>query len=342
LATLIKAREPEAVKAATPTVVKKWYNELAEFYNRIIQEKLIRCNCCGNWLAPDAYYSDNRYAGGKFFACKRCVQAMVEQCYKRNDVPNETKESVQYVLHMMDLPYLDVLYEKCLKGTLDDVGERSRRSPFATYITCVKSLPQYKGKKWKDSEFPEKASEHIDIDPKTIKIFGKDFSDEDYKFLESQYRDWVERTKVDTKSQETYVVQICLQLLDIQKDRREGKDVTNKLKALDVLMNAANLQPKQNVNNAATDSLTFGQLIEKWEEEKPIPEPSPEFKDCDGIGHYIRVWFMGHLAKMLGLKNAYSKEYEDEIAKYSVRRSQSQEEGRSEEIYEAMFGKSGD
>ena len=54
--------------------------------------------------------------------------------------------------------------------------------------------------------------------------------------------------------------------------------------------------------------MTFGQLIDKWEQEKPIPEPDEEFKDVDKIGLYIDVFFKGHLSKMMGLKNAFMKD----------------------------------
>ena len=107
-------------------------------------------------------------------------------------------------------------------------------------------------------------------------------------------------------------------------------------------MAAANLQPKQNVSNAATDALTFGQLIEKWENEKPIPEPSEEFKDVDHIGKYLRVWFAGHLSHALGLDNGYSKEYEEYVSKYKVSKPEAQEEGHSNDIYNKLFGVDGD
>ena len=64
--------------------------------------------------------------------------------------------------------------------------------------------------------------------------------------------------------------------------------------------------------------LTFGTLIKKWENEEPIPEPDPEWADVDGIGKYIRIWFLGHLCKMLGIENEFSKEYEAEMAKFRV------------------------
>jgi len=38
------------------------------------------------------------------------LMQMVEQRNKKNDEPNETKESVQKVLQMMDKPYVDSFY----------------------------------------------------------------------------------------------------------------------------------------------------------------------------------------------------------------------------------------
>ena len=66
--------------------------------------------------------------------------------------------------------------------------------------------------------------------------------------------------------------------------------------------------------------------IRKWENTKPIPEPDPELKDVDGIVRYITVWFLGHLCKMLGIKNTYCKLYEDEIAKMRIERPEYEDE----------------
>ena len=342
MATMITPHPKEEVKAAGVAAIRKWYIELAHDYELIMNEKVKQCPVCGEWLKPEtSYYKDDRYVSGYFYICKRCIQAMVEQRNSKNDIPNETKESVQRVLYLMDLAYLDDLYEQCVKGAEENLKEKNRKSPFSTYITCIKSLVQYKGKTWKDSEFPATDDDKTEFKPrdKIIEVFGEGFSSEDYLYLQGQYDDWCSRTQVDTKAQEMYVVQICLQSLEIYKDRRAGRDVTNKLKALDTLMSAANLQPRQNVSNAATDRLSLGQLIERWENEKPIPEPDPEFKDVDNIGKYLRVWFAGWLGKAVGLDNAYTKECEEEINKYTVDSNIEDEDSYSGDVYDALFGK---
>lgn len=345
IAFLKVPKPPQQVKRIGLADLRGEYNDLATEYNKFTDFKYLFCHMCGNFMAADtSFYMDDRFASGKFPICKKCCLAMVEQRKSKNDEPNETKQSVQNMLRLMDLPYIDSFYEDCIKGAWDEVKEKNRSSPFATYNTAIRSLPQWRGLKWKDSEFGADVSTEdeqlLKRKPRKeiIKLFGNGFSTEDYLYLQDQYDDWCARTQVDTKSQITYVTQICMTLLDIYKDRKANRDVTKKLESLDKLMAAANLQPKQNVGNAATDSLTFGQLIEKWEEEKPIPEPSEEFKDVDGIGKYLRVWFTGWLSKALGLRaNVFTEEYDEEIKKYTVTKPEELEEGTSDDIYDRLF-----
>ena len=349
MATLKQPKSEQEIRRLGVANVRQAYIDLAADYERIINNDVLLCPMCNTWQkAETGFYFDKKYKTNRYPLCKRCLMRLVEQRESDKDEPNETKESVQKVLQMMDRVYDNTFYEECMKGAADGVKEKNRISPFATYITALQSLPQWKNKSWKDSDFgndvnaPEQELSKRQARKEIQKLFGSGFSNEDYLYLQDQYDDWCSRTQVDSKSQQTYVVQISFALLEIYKDRKEGKDVTKKLDALDKLMNAANLQPKQNVSNAATDSLTFGQLIERWEEEKPIPEASPEFQDVDGIGKYIRVWFTGWLSKALGLKaNVFTKEYDEEISKYTVNKPDYSEEGSSDDVYDRLFGTEG-
>ena len=173
-----------------------------------------------------------------------------------------------------------------------------------------------------------------------VKLFGSGFTVDDYLYLQDQYDSWCARTQVDSKSQQTYIVRICFKLLDIYKAQLAGKDTEKLDKSLNDLLAAANLQPRQNVGNAATDSLTFGQLIEKWENEEPIPEPSEEFKDVDNISKFLRVWFKGALSRALNLDNGHSKEYDDYIDEYTVKPPEYMgDDGDGDEsVYTKIFG----
>lgn len=335
---------PDEVKKAGVQQVRIKYNELAVDYNKIINGNLLFCHTCNMFHPDESFYTDKRFASGYFPECKKALLLQATDYDKKTNTYTDNKEKTKAVFRKLDLPFIESVYQSALTSVNPDTGEKTRQTAYQQMLVMIKSLPQWRGMTWKDSDFADNDDsaefENNRRARKEIKkIFGSGFSETDYVYLQDQYDDWRARTQVDSKSQETYVMQICLQLLDIDKDRKNGKDVSNKLKALDTLMNAANLQPKQNVSNAATDTLSFGQLIEKIENERPISEPSEEFRDVDGIGKYIRVWFAGHLAKALGLKNAFSQEYDDYIKKYTVTKPKSQDDTiTSESIYNSIFG----
>ena len=108
------------------------------------------------------------------------------------------------------------------------------------------------------------------------------------------------------------------------------------------LLGSLNIKPNQKTASELTDNLTFGQLIDRWEQEQPIPEPQGEFKDPDKIGLLIDVFFKGHLSKMMGLKNAFSATYEKFISKYTVKKPEYDEDTDSEALFDKIFGQKAD
>lgn len=348
MAYLMPYKGEKEIKMLGVAGVREYANKLSDTYKKLIEGDYIYCHGCNEFHAADNFYNDKRFASGVYPLCKKILLSMATDYDKKTKTNIDNREKTIQVFQMLDIPFIDSVYQSALQTTQEAVGEKNRSTAFQHLLVITKSLPQYRDLHFKDSDFGDEGNPEDEQFSKRkprreiVKLFGHGFSNEDYLYLQDQYDDWCARTQVDSKSQQTYVVQICLQLLEIYKDRKSNKDVTKKIDALDKLMNSANLQPKQNVGNAATDSLTFGQLIEKWEEEKPIPEPSDEFKDCDNIGKYIRVWFTGWLSKALGLKaNVYTKEYEEEIAKYTVHKPEYTEDGNADEIYERLFGSDG-
>lgn len=349
MAFLRQAKTEDEIKKLTVGAVKKAYNELASDYNKIIDCGFLYCHACNNFLSRETFYSSATYASGYFPICKKCLLAMVEQRKKKNDPPNETKESVKYVLQLMDLPYIDDLYESACKTVADEVNEKNRKSAFLQYLVPIKSLPQYKGLTWKDSEFGIGVisdEEEVRLNQKTIKNakkrFGGGYSNEDYMFLESEYQDWITRYECNTKAQETIFERLSFKKWEINKATKNGQSTKDLDKTYQELLATAAIAPRQNSENALTSSLTFGQLIEKWEDSKPIPKLEPEFEDVDNFAKMIRIWFKGHLCRALGLDNGYSQEYDEYIKQYTVTKPQYQEEGTSEDIYGKLFGKEGE
>lgn len=344
MAIIIQPLTEKEARRANLTKIRDLYIKLADVYTKIISGHLIQCPKCGDWYSDSSYYVDSHYSNGRFPICKKCILQMVEQRGTEYDDPEETKESVQKMLHLMDKVYDDKFYSDCVKGSLDDNGKRAR-SPFSIYITAIQSLPNWRGLTWKDSNFGDsmisddgEINENSRIIKSAKKRFGRDYSLQDLYFLETQYEDWVQRYACESKAQEILFQRIAFTQLAIEKAQKAGKDTEKLDKTLQDLMSSNSIKPAQNNANALTESKSFGQLIEKWEQEKPIPEPEKEFKDIDRIGLYIDVFFKGHLSKMMGLKNAFSSLYDRFMAKYTVRKPEYHEDADSEELFDQIFG----
>lgn len=344
MAFLKQAKTEEEIKKLTLSSVKKAYNELASDYNKIIENDYIHCPKCNEFMSKTAFYSSNEYATGYFPVCKKCLLAMAEQRIKKSDKPNETKESVQRVLQFMNLPYIDSLYESICKNVADSVNEKNKKSSFAAYIVPLKSLPQYKNKTWKDSEFGitytqfNETEEDIEIIKKSRKRFGEGFLNEDYMFLENEYQDWITRYECNTKAQETIFERLSFKKWEIKNATKNGQSTKDLDKTFQELLATANIQPRQNNMDTMADAQTLGTLIQKWENERPLPEIDSDLEDVDKIGQYIDVFFKGHILKMFGLKNNSSHVYENIISKFTVKKPEYSEDDTSNIIYNTVFG----
>jgi hypothetical protein len=307
--------------------------------------RVYKCSCCGNTYSKQegnfmpSNFETFKGNDGFVTTCKKCT----DQLYKSLTefyMGNEEK-AIDHICCMYGIYF----NESPLAASKDISKNRSRLS---TYSSKVQIKP-WIGKTYLDTITERVEAEREDVIEtlddvkeakkaklKTVKFFGTGFADDDYEFLENEYIDWTTRHECTTKAQEEVFKQICFAQLDIAKAKRKNEPTKDLIKTLQDLLNTANLQPKQTKDNTLAEQNTFGTLIRKWENEKPIPEPSEEWKDVDGIAKYITVYFLGHLCKMMGIKNSYSKMYEDEINKYKVEKPEYEDD--DEALFDAVFG----
>ena len=333
VATLRQAKTDKEIRKLGVNNVREAYIELSGDYNRIVNNDVLLCPKCGKWQqATSGFYMDKRFCTDRYPICKRCIMAMVEQREKDSDPPNETRESVQKVLQMMDKVFDSDFYDDCVKGALDEAKEKNRNSPFATYITSILSLPNWRGMTWKDSKFGDVAetSEEVRLNQRTLKAakkrFGSGYSNEDLMFLENEYQDWVMRHECNTKAQEEVFENLSVAKLLQRRALAKGNSTKDIDAQIQSWMKSGAVEPRQNNLDAYSDAQTFGTLIQKYEETRPLPEVSPELRDVDGIGKYINVFYLGHLCKMFGIKNDYAQQYEEEIGKYTVTKPEYRED----------------
>lgn len=284
------------------------------------------CVMCGKKytrLTGNFYRSSSPiHAGNDGFLpfCRNCVEELFELYV---DKLGSEMEAVKRLCQKFDWYFSKRIYESTEKSS-------ASFSRMSSYVSKM-SLRCYQGKTYDDTIRDEEtvindvtdlknSNSDVKIKQKTVTFFGGGFEPEELKFLQDQYDDWTARHECSTKSQEEIFKNLCIAQLNILK-AQQGKSsmkLTDALKAFQDLLGTANLKPSQNNENAMVEQNTFGTLIKKWENERPISAPSPEWEDVDNIRKYVTIYFLGHFCKMLGVQNKYSSAYEKEMAKYRV------------------------
>lgn len=348
MAKILEPISDEELKRITVANLREEYKKLAKMYRKIINGELAYCNHCGEWKSTTTgfYASKTSSDGVEHYGCRECILDECTDIDKKTKIRTDNREKTIATFKKLNWYFNEKVYNDQLNIIAEGTGEKVRGTAAQQWIVLCRSLKQYSDKDFSMSEFLNVDDETLELTSnrkprkEIVKLFGSGFTVDDYLYLQDQYDSWCARTQVDSKSQQTYIVRICFKLLDIYKAQLAGKDTEKLDKSLNDLLAAANLQPRQNVGNAATDSLTFGQLIEKWENEEPIPEPSEEFKDVDNISKFLRVWFKGALSRALNLDNGYSKEYDDYIDEYTVKPPEYMgDDGDGDEsVYTKIFG----
>lgn len=285
--------------------------------------------------------------------CKKCVDDMyasfLEEC-------KDEKLATRQMCRKLDLYWSEELYDVTRVTS-------TARTMLTGYLIKL-SIAKYAGKSYDDTlkeedtlwtfgKQPEQAVEQIEevIEEKetpmpsddVVAFWGPGYSAEDYFELEQRKNYWLEHlpTGVEvTVGLEALLRQICSLEIDINRSRAAGVSVDKLQTTLNTLLGSAMLKPVQGNDSVDTqlEKTPFGVWIKKWENERPVPEPDPEMKDVDGLIKYLNIWFTGHLSKMLGLKNAHSKLYEDAIAQLRVDNPEFGDDEDDDDLLYDVFG----
>lgn len=314
------------------------------------KEKIQCFNCKNEYVDTNYYNSYSKFYIniGKLPYCKQCIEKFYQEYYDKyinEGCVTPERNAIKRLCMVFDIYYSDNAYN----SAMNSVKKREMNiSPMAAYMKMIQ-LSQYKGKTYDTTIAEEEKSEFVNsfgnitgerkTDEKTIKFFGAGFTDEDYEFLQEQYSDWTARHECQTKAQEEVFKRICFKQLEILKATRLGEDTKNLDDTFQKLLDTAKLQPKQNSGDTMSDAQTFGTLIDKWENTRPLPDIDEELKDVDKIGRYLDIFFRGHLARMMGLKNGLSNLYTNFMKKYTVEKPEYNDEENSEVLFDAIFGK---
>lgn len=287
--------------------------------------------------------------------CKDCIDAMyngyLSQC-------NDAKDAVRQMCRKLDLYWNDRVFE---------VVERKNttHTMMTSYISKINTVT-YSGKSYDDTlaeegtlwcwgtqqtqqpiEKEEAAPTNIispekmnEIPEEVVAFWGTGYTSEMYTDLEQRRSYWMSRFPADYEldiGTEAIIRQICSLELDINRDRAAGRAVDKSVNALNTLLGSASLKPtqKKNDSDASIYNTPMGVWIDRFEYKRPIPDDETN-EDKNYLKKYILAWFGGHLSKMFGIKNANTKLYDEEIAKYRVCRPEFDDDSDDDMLYDIL------
>lgn len=302
-----------------------------------------KCMCCGKiYDVRKGNFSKTQsqwYMGNDGYLpwCNECREKMFEFYAKKYGNEDEA------------IDRLAMMFDIFVNDNLLDAAEHSTASALKinTYMGRL-NMRQFASKSYDDTLVQRKKdalaagkTTNTKVTQKMIKFWGAGLEEQDYLFLEDHYQNLITRHECKTAAQEILFKRIAKAELNCEKADATGD--TKKIKEandnLQNLMGSAQIKPNQTNDNALAETNTFGTLIQKWEEEEPIPEPSPEWQDVDNIGKYFRVWVLGTLLKMFNLKNPYQDEFDEEFEKYTAHKPEINEDDSTDtSLRETIFG----
>lgn len=304
----------------------------------------------------------SNYKGiGYLTICKTCVDILFQQYLS---VSLDAKKAVRQVCRKLDLYWADDAFDYVFKrnaqkslmasyiakinggkyvgksyddtlndeGTTWDFSDSEQRNLRIVEDTAKKlAAADFFGVSLEEVENIDYGAEKPEITDEVKAFWGPSYTPDMYAELEQRRAFWMSRFPDDVALEvgtEALIRQICNLEIDINRGRAEGKQVDKLVLALKNVIESAQLNPTQKKSESkdANANTPFGVWIKRWEDERPIPEVDPSLKDVDGIKKYIMTWLHGHLAKMLGIKKAEVKLYEDEIEKIRVERPEYDDE----------------
>ena len=328
------------------------------------------CVTCGKSYVDSSFYGSNSILfdrTGKLPYCKQCVEKFYQYFflkYKKEGCLSPEKNAVKRLCMVFDIYYKEDAFNSAMTRFYESKVDTSPMSQYMRIIqlwqynrnketyentlinekenakVTIKENAKVKEKEIEEPvvETPINLSDDYQPDENTIIFFGSGFCSEDYRFLREQYDDWTARHECKTKAQEEVFKDICFNRLQNLKALRAGDDTKDITAAFQKLLDSGKLQPKQNAGDAMADNQTFGTLIDKWENTRPIPEVDEDLRDVDKIGLYLEIFFKGHLAKMMGLKNGLSNLYTKFMKKYTVEKPEYNDNEDGEALFDAIFG----
>lgn len=315
----------------------------------------IMCSKCGRQYGRrkgnfPVSYAEQHKGIGYAPICKECIDKMyngyLAQC-------NNSMDAVRQMCRKLDLYWNEKVFEQVSKKS-------TTHSMMTAYLAKLSSV-SYAGKCYDDTlsaegtlwnfsttvntvQQPETVvmdNNDYEASEEVIARWGTGLSPASYQELEQRRTYWLDSLIKDGDvdiATEALIRQVCNLEVTINADRAAGRPISQNINALNTILGSMNLKPAQKKDEVDTGvtNTPLGVWLYKYEKKRPLPEIDEDLKDVNGLRRYVSVWVRGHLAKMMGKENAYSRMYEEEIAKLRVEKPELAYED-DEDFLNAMF-----
>lgn len=268
---------------------------------------------------------NNKYGNGRLPVCKLCVDSLYTKYISDyGDVMLATKRMCQMFDYYYNVEIVMSMLKKC-----DNV------TSFDQYIKALKTNIEYTYDKTISDEQEEKlkalaeAGENaVAVDSAMVAKWGSGYTPKEFGILEEKYTIWKSKYEIEDYAQENLVKMLCTTELEIARLRESGADPRTIIalqESYQKLLNTANLKPSSNITQHSDDAVTIGTMIEKFERERPISDPLPEFADPDGIHNLIKVT-VGGLGDMLNILNPFVTKFREFVSQFTVTPKEEEQE----------------
>jgi len=286
----------------------------------------IKCKNCEREMVKAKFYSSNlpeykKLYNGTCPVCKECLQILA--CDENGGIDATALKDV--LKNYLNKPFFNDIFLKVLS--------KKPKNPLGDYITRLNlNRGVANNATWKDGETEGK----IEIDKKNIKKQkgipevlvnsdfkvtkemirfwgrGKDYTPEDYEFLDNAFNEWTTRYKCDTLAEEKTYKFLCLKELEIMKSREKGENVDKLEETYRKLLSDGGLTPKDaNAANDPENMSALGLWIRDIEKYRPAEyfEDKKIYVDFDGFSEYLKRMIYRPLKNLLTGSRDFDKDF---------------------------------
>lgn len=324
-------------------------------------QKFYCCRCPSSFSRRKGYFpvshSPMYRSSGYLPWCNDCIEEMYEEY--RNDLGDD-KAAMRRMCMKLDLYWDEAIYEMVERaaGVQSRIRNYIGKTNMIRYIdktfddTIAReeaeaaNAPSANAVNTAVDPEPEREDEY-EVSDDVRRFWGSSYAPKMYQELEERRSYWVSKFPPGYNfdiGEEVLLRQICGLEVDINHDRAAGRSADKNVNALNTLLGSANWKPAQKKEgaDAELEKMPLGVGVQKWENFRPLPETAEDMRDRNGIIKNVTTWLLGHLCKMVNLRNSYCKLYEDEMARLRVGRPEYDEEDDDTFLSDLFGGSGGD